>query len=268
MLLNSHAAVTLPTELYNTKKAHRGSQPNLFKMSIIITTVSLLTLLALHHPSPYHPQMSLPQTSKLPPRDHPCSNGTCTLCQGLENTKPQPISAGGLFIMAPATNASMATDRHLLAVAIENKKWPPPPKSITSIQPSLSFNLIKVVFKNHRGALIEARTDQFALKGLIGSEFNSGYTRRAATAYGTVSVLLGTGNHFLILDTYAELRKWFYDTAPTFDMPDIIAKTLTNTPDNLIYIPDLPIGSCSIDVQLAATLYTWLQALHIVIHPA
>jgi hypothetical protein len=106
--------------------------------------------------------------------------------------------------------------------------------------------------------LIEARTDQFALKGLTGSEYNSGYTSLAATAYEAAGNLLGTQDHFLILDTYASLRMWFYDKVSTFVMPDIIAKTLTVTPDNLIYLSDLPIGSCSIDVQLAATLYTWL----------
>jgi hypothetical protein len=79
MLPNSHAAVTLSTELYNTKNAHRGTQPNLFKKATTITTittVSLLTFLVLYHPSPYHPQMTLLQLPKLPPRDHPCSNST------------------------------------------------------------------------------------------------------------------------------------------------------------------------------------------------
>ena len=121
---NPHAAVMPLTELYNTKNAHRGTQPKLFKISTTATTIiSLLTFLALCHPSPgpYHPQMTLSQLPKFP-RDSPCSDGTCTLCQGLEKTKPHPISAGGSFIMAPSTNASMAKDRHLLTVEIENNQ--------------------------------------------------------------------------------------------------------------------------------------------------
>ena len=126
MLPNPHAAVTPLTELYNTKNAHRGTQPKLFTKATTVTIIiSLLTFLDLCHPSPYHPQMTISQLLKYP-RDSPCSGPTAPARYARGWRKPSLIlsvpAAGGLFIMAPSTNASMAKDRHCLIVEIDRSR--------------------------------------------------------------------------------------------------------------------------------------------------